>query len=47
MIDVPLLSYVATMSVTPGPNNMMLLASGVNFGIRRSLPQAGGFCRRA
>ena len=25
-------------SVTPGPNNMMLLASGVNFGVRRSLP---------
>jgi hypothetical protein len=23
-------------SVTPGPNNMMLLASGVNFGVRRS-----------
>ena len=25
-------------SVTPGPNNMMLLASGVNFGMKRSLP---------
>lgn len=25
-------------SVTPGPNNMMLLASGVNFGVRRTLP---------
>ena len=25
-------------SVTPGPNNMMLLASGVNFGVKRSLP---------
>ena len=29
-------------SVTPGPNNMMLLASGVNFGIRRSLPHMLG-----
>ena len=32
MIDCPLLTYMATMSVTPGPNNLMLAASGVNFG---------------
>ena len=25
-------------SITPGPNNMMLLASGVNFGMKRTLP---------
>jgi threonine/homoserine/homoserine lactone efflux protein len=25
-------------SVTPGPNNLMLMASGANFGIRRTLP---------
>jgi threonine/homoserine/homoserine lactone efflux protein len=25
-------------SVTPGPNNMMLLASGLNFGVKRTLP---------
>ena len=25
-------------SVTPGPNNMMLLASGLNFGLKRTLP---------
>ena len=29
-------------SVTPGPNNMMLLASGVNFGFRRSMPHVVG-----
>lgn len=29
-------------SITPGPNNMMLLASGVNFGIRRTLPHMLG-----
>lgn len=29
-------------SVTPGPNNMMLLASGINFGLRRSLPHLLG-----
>lgn len=29
-------------SVTPGPNNLMLLASGVNFGFRRSVPHMLG-----
>lgn len=29
-------------SVTPGPNNMMLLASGVNFGFGRTLPHMLG-----
>ncbi len=29
-------------SITPGPNNMMLLASGANFGLRRSLPHMLG-----
>ncbi|MCT7376022.1 LysE family translocator [Chelativorans salis] len=40
-----LFSFVS--SVTPGPNNFMLLASGVNFGFRRTIPHmfgiAGGF----
>ncbi len=34
-------------SITPGPNNLMVLASGANFGLRRTLPHmlgiAGGF----
>jgi threonine/homoserine/homoserine lactone efflux protein len=25
-------------SITPGPNNLMLLSSGLNFGLRRTLP---------
>ena len=29
-------------SVTPGPNNLMLMASGANFGIRRSVPHMLG-----
>jgi threonine/homoserine/homoserine lactone efflux protein len=29
-------------SITPGPNNMMLLASGANFGFRRTLPHVFG-----
>ena len=35
-------------SITPGPNNLMLLASGLNHGIKRSLPHflgvSIGFC---
>jgi threonine/homoserine/homoserine lactone efflux protein len=29
-------------SVTPGPNNLMLLASGLNYGLRRTLPHIAG-----
>jgi threonine/homoserine/homoserine lactone efflux protein len=29
-------------SITPGPNNMMLLASGLNFGVRRTVPHMLG-----
>ncbi|HJS85841.1 MAG TPA: LysE family translocator [Acetobacteraceae bacterium] len=31
-------------SITPGPNNAMLLASGVNHGFRRTLPHMAGVC---
>jgi threonine/homoserine/homoserine lactone efflux protein len=29
-------------SITPGPNNLMLMASGANFGLRRSVPHMLG-----
>ena len=29
-------------SITPGPNNLMLMASGANFGMARSIPHALG-----
>ncbi len=29
-------------SITPGPNNVMLWASGLNFGLRRTLPHIAG-----
>jgi threonine/homoserine/homoserine lactone efflux protein len=29
-------------SITPGPNNLMLMTSGVNFGVRRTLPHMLG-----
>lgn len=42
-----LLIYAFVTSVTPGPNNLMLLASGVNFGFVRTIPHmlgiGGGF----
>ena len=39
---IPLIAYAFATSATPGPNNMMLLASGANFGVRRSLPHMLG-----
>jgi len=44
---IALLIYAFVTSITPGPNNLMLLASGVNFGFVRTIPHAigigGGF----
>lgn len=37
-----LISYVIAMSITPGPNNLLLKASGVNFGIKRTTPMSLG-----
>ncbi len=34
--------FALVTSITPGPNNTMLLASGVNFGFRRTLPHMAG-----
>ncbi|MBK4727160.1 LysE family translocator [Pantoea agglomerans] len=42
MLDPSFISYVTVMSITPGPNNLMLATSGVNFGIRRTLPMVSG-----
>lgn len=36
------LGFAFASSVTPGPNTMMLLASGVNFGLRRTLWHVAG-----
>lgn len=35
-------SIVLVMVGSPGPNNLMLMASGVNFGVRRSIPHMAG-----
>ena len=37
-----LVVFAFTTSITPGPNNMMLFASGVNFGFRRTIPHMLG-----
>lgn len=37
-----LLLFAFTTSITPGPNNMMLFASGVNFGFKRTIPHMLG-----
>lgn len=37
-----LVIYAFVASITPGPNNLMLLASGVNFGFRLTIPHIFG-----
>lgn len=37
-----LVLFAFVTSITPGPNNLMLLASGVNFGFRRTIPHMLG-----
>jgi len=38
----PAALYMMSMTLTPGPNNVMLTASGANFGFRRTLPHMWG-----
>ena len=43
MLDwIALATYTFVMSITPGPNNVMVLASGARFGLRRTLPHLAG-----
>lgn len=37
-----LAAFALVSSITPGPNNLMLMASGANFGFRRSIPHMLG-----
>jgi threonine/homoserine/homoserine lactone efflux protein len=41
-IFLTLLVFAFVTSITPGPNNFMLLASGVNFGFKRTVPHMFG-----
>ena len=38
----PLATFAFVSSITPGPNNVMLSASGIAFGFRRTLPHIAG-----
>jgi len=37
-----LLTFAFASSITPGPNNLMLMASGANYGLRRTIPHMLG-----
>ncbi|WP_171178158.1 LysE family translocator [Ruegeria sp. HKCCD8929] len=37
-----LVTFAFVSSITPGPNNLMLMASGANFGFRRTIPHMLG-----
>ncbi|MGE4063448.1 MAG: LysE family translocator [Rhodospirillaceae bacterium] len=39
---VSFLTFALVQSITPGPNNVMLMASGANFGFRSTLPHLAG-----
>ncbi len=41
-ILIALAGFALATSITPGPNNLMLMASGANFGFRRTLPHMLG-----
>ncbi len=37
-----LIAFALISSITPGPNNLMLMASGANFGLKRTVPHMLG-----
>lgn len=41
-VFIALVVFAFVTSITPGPNNIMLMASGVNFGFRRTIPHMLG-----
>lgn len=42
MLEPAFFSYTALMSITPGPNNLMLASTGVNHGFRKTVPFMAG-----
>ena len=39
---IALIAFGAVMAFTPGPNNIMVLSSGLTYGLRRTLPHIAG-----
>jgi threonine/homoserine/homoserine lactone efflux protein len=40
----PIVLFSAANGLTPGPNNFMIMNSGLNFGLKRSMPHFWGVC---
>lgn len=38
----PMTAFVTASTITPGPNSIMIMASGVNFGFRKTMPHILG-----
>ena len=43
-MSLSLLLFCLVATLSPGPNNIMMMASGLNFGIRASIPHLLGVC---
>jgi threonine/homoserine/homoserine lactone efflux protein len=41
---IPYMLYTFSSAITPGPNNFMILNSGLHFGVKKSLPHFWGIC---
>lgn len=41
---IPILFFCFSTTFTPGPNNLMIMSSGLNFGIKKSIPHYLGIC---
>lgn len=41
---IAIMLFAVSSSITPGPNNIMMLSSGLSFGVRKSLPLLFGIC---
>lgn len=41
-VFIALIAFSFVSSITPGPNNLMLMASGANYGFRRTIPHMMG-----
>ncbi|SHG04875.1 Threonine/homoserine/homoserine lactone efflux protein [Microbulbifer donghaiensis] len=40
----PIVLFTFSTSITPGPNNLMIMSSGLNYGVNRSIPHLLGIC---
>jgi threonine/homoserine/homoserine lactone efflux protein len=38
------LIFAISSTVTPGPNNIMIMTSGLNYGVKKSIPHLLGIC---